>query len=93
MLVKIPIKICEYIKELSCYNNNYYKLPVVIDKHEYLYLHCQEDYESYDYYLGDLKDGKFIQDDNCHYPYVGGSFDEPLDYIVLDSEYKNVDFT
>ena len=93
MLIKISVKSCEHIKELSRYNSNYYLLPIEIDGHKCLYENCQEDYDAYDYYLGDLKDGKFIKDENCHYPYAEGSLDEPLDYFVLNSEYKNVDFT
>ena len=93
MKIKIAIGECERIKELSMYNHNYYVLPIEVDGHKALYEECHEDYDDYDYYLGDIVDGKFVQDNDCYYPYVEGDLNEPLDYFVLDSKYKNVWFS
>lgn len=77
---------CEYIKKLSCYNNNCYKLPFEINGNNIVEVHCDEDYDSYDYKFGKLSDEKFIEDENCFCPSEYNFDRGGNDYIFIDSE-------
>ena len=87
MKILIPIKNCEHIKELSHYNDNYYKLPFMV---EGIYSTLREHYsgdESFDNCsIGYLKDGKYIEQLflNC---------DENKDYFVFDSDKISKEYT
>lgn len=61
MTTKVSIKYCEYLKEISCYNSNYYKLPFSINSCNVVLVNCNEDYNSMDYELGYIIDGEFEQ--------------------------------
>lgn len=63
---KIPL---EYIKEKSCYNNNYYRLPkyynegdynVYFNKDNILLEECDEDYNYFTYKIGHFEYNEFV---------------------------------
>lgn len=64
----------EHIKGMSNYNHNYYENK---DDHTLIYEHCDENYDTYEYYLIDGENKVFL-----------GSSREALGY----SETVNIDF-
>ena len=60
MIVVIRQGKCDWIKELSSYDHNVYKLPISIDGYDYL----RDDFDEYsncsDYRLGNIVGGKFV---------------------------------
>ena len=59
MIIEIPVASCEHLKSISCYNNNYYKLPFKINDYDVIFEHCDEEYNSYMYFLGTEEEGEF----------------------------------
>ena len=50
MTIKIKLSEMKHLKEKSCYNNNYYAFG---NAGVELFQHCDEEYNTYDYYLID----------------------------------------
>ena len=91
MVIQIPIKLCEHLKEISVYNCNYYKLPkeMKIDENDIICELCDEDYDSYEYILGNSKEGKFIDDcKHIRYPSSYG-FNICSEFFIFESDRKN----
>ena len=87
MIVKVSIKDCEYLKEISCYNSNYYKLPFTINSCDVVLVNCNEDYNSMDYELGDIIDGQFEQNSifACDYSAYVCNAGSSHEVIIIDS--------
>ena len=79
MLVQISIANCEHIKEHSYYNNNYYRLPFMVNGYNVLY----QEYDSHEEFcgnaIGDFVDGKFVPAFYLHR-------ENNYDYFLFDSE-------
>jgi len=93
MILRIDIGNCEHLKNISCYNNNYYKLPLDIDECNIVYEKCNEDYNSYMYLLGNEEEGKFGIDNAKEYYSADNHNDECLGVLVFDSKLKHVWYT
>lgn len=79
MLIQILIANCEHIKLESWYNNNYYRLPFMVNGYNVLY----EEYDGGEEFcgnsIGDFVDGKFIAAFFLHR-------EDNSDYFLIDSE-------
>ena len=60
MNVCVSIDSCELLKDISFYNNNYYRLPGLINGCDILYEHYYGDETHAGNILGTLVDGKFV---------------------------------
>lgn len=90
MKVTIPKNLCTHIKKISKYNYNYYKVPLSLQvKEKDVILEIfDEDYDSTEYILGCLDEGKF-NDDGNHLRYPSSLSYDSLDgniIIELDRE-------
>ena len=90
MIVKVLIKDCEHLKEISCYNSNYYKLPFTINSCDVILVNCNEDYNSMDYELGQVIEGKFEQRFIFACDYTADECDE---VIIIDSNLEGRFYT
>ena len=74
MKIEIPKSSCEHLKDISYYNNNYYRLPVSIGGYNILF----ECYDGADEFcgnsIGSLVDEKFVPVIYLHQPNKYGSF-------------------
>lgn len=61
MIITFDLDALEHIKEISFYNNNYYKLPYSINGCGVLYNEFDEGTNSDEYYFGDVVEGKFVK--------------------------------
>lgn len=93
MIIKIDINKCEHLKDMSYYNNNYYRLPFEIDGCSIVYEKCDEEYSDYMYFLGNEEDGEFgVTRAKEHYS-ADNDNEECLDMIIFDSRLKHVWYT
>lgn len=88
--IVISLSTCVHLEDISRYNHNYYQIPVEVDGCNVVLEVCDEEYNSYDYYLGSLEEGAFP--DNYDRPFYGCEygFDMCRENIILDDKYKNV---
>ena len=68
MELKLPVRLLEYLPEVSVYNSNYYKIPFELISCYILYGNSDDDNTTL-WELGKFIDGKFIRD--C---YLGESY-------------------
>jgi hypothetical protein len=61
MEIKFDREKLEHIEAISFYNHNYYKLPYSIEGNSVVYQEYDEGSNSYEYYLGNVEDGKFMK--------------------------------
>jgi hypothetical protein len=59
MNIKFDTEKLERIKSISFYDHNYYNLPCPIEGNNVVYQEFDEGSNSYEYYLGNIVDGKF----------------------------------
>jgi len=77
---------------MSVYNYNFYKLPIELDGCSVLLSICDEDYDSYEYKLGNLIDGKFVMKEGYWFA-SDAHGDEGLENFLIDTELKEVIYT
>lgn len=86
MTIEIPIRKCEHIIEYSSYNKNYYKLPYKVLYYDCVLEICNEEYDSYLYVFGYLKNLPFKQyDENTFFVHSMYGFNVCHDFITFDT--------
>lgn len=89
--IEISLSTCTHLASISHYNHNYYYIPVIVDGCNVVLEICDEEYDSYEYYLGKLEEGAFSKNDpdrtfySCEF-----GFEKCYRNIILDDKYKNV---
>lgn len=90
MIIKVSTKDCEHLKQISCYNSNYYKLPFTINFCDVVLVNYNEDYNSIDYELGDIIGGGFEESAIFACDYTA---DDCGDVIIIDSNLEGRIYT
>lgn len=90
MVIKVLIKDCEHLKEISHYNSNYYKLPFTINSCNVILENCEEDYNSMNYELGNIIEGVFERSCIFACDYTADDCDE---VIIIDSNLEGRFYT
>lgn len=88
--ISIKINLCKHLKDISCYNYNYYSLPegLEIMGCNVILQECDEFCDSYQYTLGNINEGAFRNDGN-HITFpssYGSELNEDTIYLELDRE-------
>lgn len=93
MNITISLKECFHLKERSNYNHNYYKLPYEVSGYNCILEICEEEYDSYLYVLGDIKNVPFNQYDiNTVFVYSPYGSDICLENISFDIDDYNKEY-
>lgn len=90
MIIKINENDCEHLEKISCYNNNYYRVPFEINGCNVIYVRWCGSEDSCMYFLGRYEDGEFGEERASEFYSVDDMTEAYEGIIVLDSDCRNV---